>query len=138
MTEEQIQPKPPHAEVLATTPETTPTPNQEPAAPERMLPPGPFSFGEWLRVRLLGHDVAGAREEQLAHLNHAIRRNPASPANYVLRGELYLTVGYVGLARVDFERALRLADEEYENDTWGLLSQALRDRAQEGLRRLEN
>ena len=108
----------------------------EAATPERRLPAGPFSFGEWLRVRFLGHDVAGAREEQLASLNHAIRRNPASPTNYVLRGEMYLTVGYDAMARLDYQRALQLASEEYADDAWGLLSQALRDRAQEGLRRL--
>ena len=110
----------------------TTTSNQEPT-----LPPGPFSFGEWLRVRFLGHDAAGEREIRLRNLNHAIRRNPASPANYVIRGELYLTVGYEALARVDFEQALKLAATEYAEDAWGLLSQSLRDRAQEGLRQLD-
>jgi tetratricopeptide (TPR) repeat protein len=134
MTEERVFAEP--DDVPALTAASVANDPEAAVSPGRMLPVGPFSFGEWLRVRFLGHDVAAAREEQLASLNRAIRRNPASPSNYVLRGELYLTVGYDAMARLDFQRALQLANKEYENDAWGLLAQALRDRAQAGLRRL--
>lgn len=70
-------------------------------------------------------------------LDQAIARRPNAATNYVLRGELYWRAGEYELAASDFESAFRLASAQFEADDWGLLSQALRDRAEQGLARAQ-
>lgn len=70
---------------------------------------------------------------RLEKLNDAVAQNPKSAVNYVLRGETYLSAGEAELAAIDFEIALELAQKQFERDNWGLVSQALRDRAEHGL-----
>jgi len=76
--------------------------------------------------------VPPSRLEQLAA---AIERHPQSPANYVLRGELYLDARNYALAEADFLRALELSEQGAETADWGYIHRAFNDRAREGLRR---
>lgn len=87
--------------------------------------------------RLLGQIFGrpGLDDGRLRRLDRAVARHPDAPANYVLRGELYLRAGEPDLAAVDFETALDLASARLERDDWGVLSQAIRDQAEYGLER---
>lgn len=89
--------------------------------------------GLWgrLRAALTGTgDVAG----RLAALDAAIAASPDAPANYLLRAELYARLGEHALALADFNRVETLAASGFERDNWGLVNQALRDRAAAGAR----
>ena len=83
----------------------------------------------WQRLRRLF-----GRETRLYNLNWAISAFPDAPANYVLRGELLLDLGDTVGAAADFRRALELAVAEVGAEDWGLIAQALQDRALVGLR----
>ena len=72
-------------------------------------------------------------EERLHSLSRAIEDAPETPANYVLRGELYLEVGEYELAEADFQRGLELAAAQFETSDWGIVAQVMRDRAEAGL-----
>ena len=80
--------------------------------------------------RLFGR---GRSRRQLQALNSAIDLHPDSPMNYVLRGELYLSFDEPALAEADFRQALSLAQADYATSRWGLVAQAVQDRAQTGL-----
>lgn len=73
---------------------------------------------------------------RLTVLTNAIETYPSSAVNYVLRGELHLELKQMALAQEDFEKAIALAEEQYEQDRWGLGSQAIFDRAQRGLQQI--
>ena len=81
--------------------------------------------------------VASPEQILLEELTDAIERYPEAPANYVLRGELYLAEGRRDLAAEDFRRALSLADPLAQSANWGYINEALADRAREGLRACE-
>jgi tetratricopeptide (TPR) repeat protein len=91
----------------------------------------------WGRLRRWVWPSASERRERIGQrlheLNRAIEHYPDAPANFVVRGELYLETGAVELAIQDFSRALELATEQFEESDWGVLAQAMRDRAQQGL-----
>ncbi len=74
--------------------------------------------------------------DRMGELTSAIEQFPDSPANYVLRGEMFLDGGDRDLAVADFETAIRLADQQAETADWGYVYRALADRAREGLRRV--
>jgi Tfp pilus assembly protein PilF len=86
----------------------------------------------WQRLRAL---VSGADPQAVDELTRAIMQRPEVPANYALRGEMYLSLGQYALAVEDFETALRLAAAQFEEAEWGLVAQVLRDQAQRGLER---
>ncbi|MBZ0290649.1 MAG: hypothetical protein K8I30_23695 [Anaerolineae bacterium] len=89
------------------------------------------SPGFWQRVRSL---VFGdERQSRLETLTAAIEQNSAAPVNYVLRGELYLEMGDYAAALADFEYAEKVASYRVDEDNWGVIAQALRDRAQAGI-----
>jgi hypothetical protein len=94
----------------------------------------------WTRLRrmLLGGanrlDDAGFAE-RIRQLDEAIAFAPDTPANYVLRGELYLSAGEYALAQADFQRGYDLAVRDFERSDWGLIAQAMQDRAQAGLQK---
>lgn len=67
-------------------------------------------------------------------LGQAIERSPNVPANYVLRGELYLTLKRYADAEMDFRRALDLAAAQVESQDWGVVAQVMQDRALAGLK----
>jgi tetratricopeptide (TPR) repeat protein len=91
----------------------------------------------WTRLRrlLFGPALAGdgQPEVRIHTLTRAIEAAPDSAANYVLRGELYLELGEYGRATADFRQALELAAQQFETADWGLVAQALQDRARCGL-----
>lgn len=80
--------------------------------------------------------LGGSASQRLAALTDAIAANPDSAGNYVLRGELFLQHGERELAYADFVKALTLAAAQLETDDWGLVEQAVQDRAEAGLRRI--
>ena len=90
----------------------------------------------WHRRRLCGSGSSAlfGSEARLYNLNWAISVFPDAPANYVLRGELLLSIGDSIGAAADFRRALELAVADVETEDWGLVAQALQDRALVGLR----
>ncbi len=83
-----------------------------------------------LMDRLFGR---GRSRRRLHDLSNAIDLHPDSPTNYVLRGELYLNVGEAALAEADFRQALSLAQADYGTSRWGVVAQAVQDRARAGL-----
>jgi hypothetical protein len=74
--------------------------------------------------------------ERIRQLDYAIENAPDTPANYVLRGELYLSAGEYALAQADFLRGYDLAVRDFERSDWGLIAQAMQDRAQAGLQQV--
>lgn len=76
------------------------------------------------------------RSQRLRELNVSIEMSPDSPTNYVLRGELFLERRAYHLAKADFETALELADAFEMDEGWGLVEQAMQDRALEHLKKL--
>lgn len=105
----------------------------EPEAVELREPP---SFVGWLRNVVLG-TPPDEQEARLRRLNHAISQYPDSPANYVLRGELYLKMREYAQAAADFRMALSLAEGQYAARDWGIVAQAMRDRARVGLEKAQ-
>lgn len=92
----------------------------------------------WQRIRVLLFGRIGSIEEATArlwNLTQAIESGPDSATNYVLRGELYLSLGDIETAQQDFAHALELASAQLETEQWGLLAQAAQDRAEKGLAR---
>lgn len=74
------------------------------------------------------------RVARLEALTAAIAAAPDDPINYVLRGELRLSLGERAEAAEDFRRGLLLIAAIGETD-WGYIHTALAERAQAGLRR---
>ncbi len=70
-------------------------------------------------------------------LNDKIELIPDLFTYYVLRGELLAERGDIDRARSDFEKAVALADNLDPAREWGLLQQAMRDRALQGIDLLE-
>ncbi len=91
----------------------------------------------WQRVKKILFGSVEGTEERLRSLSLAIEHNPDTPANYVLRGELYLDVGERELAAADFQRALELASAQFEASDWGGMAQVMRDRAAAGLEKAQ-
>jgi tetratricopeptide (TPR) repeat protein len=86
--------------------------------------------------RLFGNGKQQERTAQIAQLTHAIESAPDDPTNYVLRGEMYLRVRDYAAARNDFQRGLDLAAEQVRENRWGIIAQAMQDRAMMGLDKL--
>jgi uncharacterized protein HemY len=86
-----------------------------------------------IQVAPNGERQYSGRERWLRDLNHAIADHPEAPANYVLRGELALETRDYSQAAADFEKALELASAQVETENWGILAQAMQDRAYRGL-----
>ena len=66
-------------------------------------------------------------------LSDKIEAMPDSITYHVLRGELLIERGEYERARSDFQVAVELADGVDANEGWGVIEQALRDRAIEGI-----
>lgn len=93
----------------------------------------------WVRLRraIFGAGSDGYAEH-FRYLEQAIENAPRSPGNYVLRGELYLKVREYALAQHDFQRGYELAARQFERSDWGLIAQAMQDRALSGLQKAQN
>jgi tetratricopeptide (TPR) repeat protein len=74
-------------------------------------------------------------QNRLEALDLTVSRHPEAISNYVLRGELHLSAGIYDLAVMDFQRALELGSRQFETERWGVITQAMRDRAYDGLNR---
>ena len=85
--------------------------------------------------RLLRTQVEREREfyRRYQELSDKIELMPESFTYYVLRGELLIERGDHARARGDFEAAVALADSYDPAKSWGLLEQAMRDRALQGI-----
>jgi len=75
--------------------------------------------------------------ERIGDLTRALERNPESAASYVSRGEAHWEAGDTESAERDFRQALLLADAQFSTETWGVVVQAIRDRALQGLRQAQ-
>jgi hypothetical protein len=74
-----------------------------------------------------------ANADRFLWLDDAIYREPDVAVNYVIRGELYLERGEIENAAADFERGEELAQREFAERRWGVVAQAMRDRARRGI-----
>jgi uncharacterized protein HemY len=83
---------------------------------------------EWVRV------YGAEKAQRLRLLSRKIEKIPEAPVNYVLRGELYLSVNEYERAAADFRQALALAEALDPELDWGYINAAYIDRAHEGLR----
>jgi hypothetical protein len=121
------------AEDEATEP-IAPLAGESQTAAERAGSPG---FLARLRARFAGMSAAqDYTTERLIALSRAIERHPDAAVNYVLRGELFLKMGEHTRAADDFQGALILTDAQLQQDDWGLVAQAVQERALAGLRML--
>ena len=94
----------------------------------------------WQKIRRFFFMTSAEKREdnrqRMSELTQSIEAYPDAAANYLLRGELHTDLQQYDLAQEDFEKALALAETQYENDRWGLASQAIQDRARSGLKRI--
>lgn len=101
-------------------------------------PPAAESKGRtlrgWLRTIFGSHE---STELRIAELSQMIEVYPDTAVNYVFRGELLLKNGDTQQASDDFRRALELASQQVETSNWGLVAQAVQDRALAGLEKSE-
>lgn len=97
-------------------------------------------YSIWQKVRRFFFTTASEKRAEnrtrMYILNQAIETYPTAAVNYLLRGELHLEFRERELAQQDFEKALELAELQFDNDRWGLGSQAILDRARRGLQRM--
>lgn len=100
--------------------------------PETGEPEAAPGIGERLR-KMLGGNRRERLTRRLDALTEAIAASPESATNYVLRGELLHKLGEYELAMADLEFALRLATDQLDRRHWGIVAQAMRDRALDGL-----
>lgn len=89
----------------------------------------------WLNVSAA--DQQSRQAERIQSLTRAISRDPASAALYLCRGESYMEAGDQASAAADFRQALALAEVQFKTETWGVVAQALRDRAFRGLQQAQ-
>jgi tetratricopeptide (TPR) repeat protein len=76
-------------------------------------------------------------DQRLVDLAHAIATYPDAAVNYVTRGELYLHLGEFALAAADLRQGLALAQAEMDARAWGIVAQAMQERALKGLEQAE-
>jgi len=79
--------------------------------------------------------VSSPQLRLLRELDQAILNYPDTPMNYVLRGEFWVKYFQPEKAILDFEKALRLAQDELDRSDWEYREQAVIDRAEQGLRK---
>jgi hypothetical protein len=79
----------------------------------------------------------GKIDQRLHDLAHAIATYPDAAVNYVTRGELYLHLGEPALAAADLRQGLALAQAEMDARAWGIVAQAMQERALKGLEQAE-
>ncbi len=116
---------------------------EEPVAPletvsevfesERVKP----QLGGWQRIHNFFFGGSADVTARLNNLTQAIEDAPESAVNYVLRADLYMVLREYALAQADFQRAIDLAETQFELADWGLLDQVTRDRAIAGLEKVQ-
>ena len=108
--------------------------SDQPETPDEYKKP---SDSVWIKIRRIIFGDADQAAERIRHLDAAIENAADTPANYVLRGELYLNLREYALARRDFQRAHELSEAQFQQSDWGLMAQAMEDRALIGLQTVE-
>ncbi len=93
--------------------------------------------GMWGRFINSLFPSAAVTARRIADLTEALAAHRDSPALYLSRGEAYAEMGEYGQAAEDFRLAARLADEQFKTKPWGVVAQALRDRALRGLQQAQ-
>ncbi|MEP6987311.1 MAG: hypothetical protein ABI970_17030, partial [Chloroflexota bacterium] len=93
--------------------------------PEKVKP----QLTGWQQIRSFFFGGSSAEAIRLNNLTQSIEDAPESPVNYVLRAELYMGLREYALAQADFQRAIEVAEIQFELADWGLLDQVTRDRA---------
>ena len=91
----------------------------------------------WQRARNFFFGGSADMAARLNNLTQSIEDAPESAVNYVLRAELYMGLREYALAQADFQRAIGLAETQFELADWGLLEQVMRDRAITGLEKVQ-
>lgn len=122
----------------ADTPEAGVLPEETPADAPQVEPVTEAALDETPRAGLLERvwsifSGGNNRVRRLEALDWAIQARPEAPMNYVLRGELYSEMGEDELALEDFEWALEQASRQVNEADWGVVAQAVQDRALRGL-----
>lgn len=114
------------------------TPNEESLVPESFTPEKvkPQLTG-WQQIRSFFFGGSAAEAVRLNNLTQSIEDAPESAVNYVLRAELYMGLREYALAQSDFQRAIEVAEIQFELADWGLLDQVTRDRALTGLDKVQ-
>lgn len=87
----------------------------------------------WQRLQRMFVSSPTDTAARLTQLTRAIEDSPEAAVNYVLRGEVYMDMREYALAHADFQRGYEVAEAHFEIADWGLLDQAMRDRALAGL-----
>ncbi len=84
--------------------------------------------------QMLGTPDSETLQQRVNELNRAIADDPEAAINYVLRGEAYLQTREYALAYADFQQGLEMATTQVEQNDWGIVAQAVQDRAAQGLK----
>lgn len=110
------------------------TPDDDDAAsePDTATPADALTADMPAAEALISPDAA-----RVESLTRYIERYPNTPTNYILRGEVYLTLRQAASAAADFRRALDLAEAHSADLSWGYANAAFIDRAAQGLRRAQ-
>lgn len=87
----------------------------------------------WQRVREMLFGGSSGLTTRLNQLTQTIEDHPESYVNYLLRADVYMQMREFALAHADYQRAYDLAESQFELADWGLMEQAMRDRAFAGL-----
>jgi hypothetical protein len=87
----------------------------------------------WQQIRNFFFGGSADVTTRLNNLTQSIEDAPESAVNYILRADLYMGLREYALAQADFQRAVELADTQFELADWGVLDQVMRDRALAGL-----
>jgi len=90
----------------------------------------------WQQVRNFFFGGSANVSARLNNLTQTIEEVPESAVNYVLRAEAYMDLREYALAQANFQRAIELAETQFELADWGLLDQVMRDRALIGLEKV--
>ena len=94
----------------------------------------------WQTIRrfffMLPGEKSAEQQQSLHDLTEAIEQFPDTAVNYLLRGELYIAMKQHNLAQEDLQKALELAQMQFEDDRWGISAQLTMDRAKFALQKL--
>ena len=91
----------------------------------------------WQQIRSFFFGGSADVTARLNNLTQSIEDAPESAVNYILRADLYMGLREYALAQADFQRAVELADTQFELADWGVLDQVMRDRALAGLDKVQ-
>lgn len=89
------------------------------------------------RLNFSAADRQNQQMERIQSLTRAISRDPACAATVLCRAESYLEADDLRSAAADFRQVLALAEVQFKTETWGVVAQAIRDRAFRGLQHVQ-